>query len=289
MIDFGDFWQMPDYRQGMGNKNASGIARLGQMLDPMTYVPGINQTVNPIHEAGIQVADAGNRMLSPVVGAAQKFTEATTPGMRQFQNAVPITKDIDRFVRDKPVDAAAIAAATFFTAGAATPALSGAGGAGAVGAGTGGTLGAAGAGAATSALTPAFTSAAGTAAGAAPSALTTAAGAGGAGLGTLGSAGTAAGISALTPAFEGAGIAAGTGAASSAGSNLLNSFNNLIKPLRTAKNTFDRFGGDYVRNLKNFAEPDQEGQRQYKMAEQLAERIMNDKTQPDFSRFKKFR
>lgn len=269
---------MPDYRAGMGNKNASGIARLGQMLDPMTYVPGINQTVNPIHEAGIQVADAGNRMLSPVVGAAQKFTEATTPGMRQFQNAVPITKDIDRFVRDKPVDAAAIAAATFFTAGAATPALSGAG--------TGGTLGAAGAGAATSAVTPAFSSAAGTAAAAAPSALTSAAGAGGAGLGTLGSAGTAAGLSALTPAFEGASLAAGTGAAGTTGSNLLSSFKDFIRPLKTAKS---RIGGDYIDNLRSFAEPDREGERQYKLADQLAQRIMNDKTQPDFSRFKKFR
>jgi hypothetical protein len=280
-IDFGDFWQMPDYRQGMGNKNASGIARLARTLDPMTYIPGIKEVANPIHNLAEQGADFGNQVLSPVVGAAQKFTELTTPGLKQVQNAVPFVKDIDRFVRDKPVDAAAIAAATFFTAGAATPALTGAG--------TGGALGAAGSSAATSALTPAFTSAAGTAAGAAPSALTTAAGAGGAGLGTLGSAGTAAGLSALTPAFQGAGLAAGTGAAGSAGSNMLSSFNNLIKPLKTAKNTIDRFGGDYVKNLKNFAEPDREGERQYKLAEQLAERVINDKTQPDFSRFKKFR
>jgi hypothetical protein len=146
MINWGDWQQMPDYRQFIDqNKHKSVVGQLARTFDPMTYIPGVNQVANPIHDAGSAGITAANKALSPVVGAAQKFTEFTTPGLKQLQDAVPVTKDIDRFVRNKPLDAAAIAAATYFSGGAASGLLGGSG------AGAGSSLGAAG-GAAAGAL-----------------------------------------------------------------------------------------------------------------------------------------
>jgi hypothetical protein len=274
VIDYGNWAALPDYREGLQDKNQSGIARLGQMLDPSTYIPGINQITNPIHQGAEQIADSSNRALSPIVGAAQKFTNVITPGMSQLQNAIPTLKNIDTFVRDKPVDAAAIAAATFFSAGAATPYLAGAGtgaagglsaggaaategalaGTTAGGAGALGGLGAAGTAAGEAALTPAFSGLASTAGSAAP--------------GLLGSTGTAALNSALTPALASIGTAAPSGVGS-----LLNTFNTAIKPLKT--------GYKYGKNLNSFSHGDTEGQRQQNMANAFNEQVLNNNPTPD--------
>jgi hypothetical protein len=142
MINWGDWRQMPDYRQFINqNKHSSPVAQIARALDPTTMIPGAQAIANPIHDAATAGIETGNKVLSPVVGAAQKFTEMTTPGLKQVQNAVPITKDIDRFVREKPIDAAGIAAATYFSGGAAGGMFGGAGGAGA---GAGSSVGAMG-------------------------------------------------------------------------------------------------------------------------------------------------
>lgn len=149
-INWGDYRQMPDYRQFIDpNKHKSPVAQIARALDPTTSIPGVQAIANPIHDAATAGIESGNKALSPLVGAAQKFTEATTPGLKQVQNAIPFTKDVDRFVRDKPLDAAGIAAATYFSGGAAGGMFGG--GAGAGGAAGTGAMGAAG-GSAASAL-----------------------------------------------------------------------------------------------------------------------------------------
>jgi hypothetical protein len=274
-INYGDWQSMPDYRD-MSNKNASSIARLGRALDPMTYIPGIKEVVNPIHDVAEAGADGVNQVLSPVVGALQEVGSFITPGLKQTEKMLGLG-GLNRFIRDKPLDAAAIAAATFFSAGAATPALTGAATGGTLGAaGTaagssvlaGGTtagaagsgLGAAGSAAATSAITPAFSSGAIAAGSAAPTA--------------LGVSGTAAATSALTPALASLGTA---GTAPTAAGSLLNTFkgaydtlsnNPIYKGFKTAKS--------YKDNLSGFETPDFEQNRNFELSNQLAQRILND-------------
>lgn len=268
-FDYSDWQKMPNPAEGYQNPHRAAFGGILRALDPMTYIPGIKEVANPVHDAGEQLVTGVNTVLSPVIGAAQKVTETITPGLKQFQDAVPITKDIDRFVRDKPFDAAALAAATFFSGGAATPALTGTASAG--------SLGAAGAGAATSAITPALAS---------TGAATT-------GAGALGAAGTAAGQAALTPAFAsglGATTAAAPGILGATGTaalnaaipstygalsssipsaSLLNTFKTNIKPLKAKLSR----ANDYYSNFKNFAQPDQNEIRRKQIEDQLMQNI----------------
>jgi len=283
LINWGDYQNMPDYREGWQDPHQSGVARIGRALDPTTYIPGLNQISNPIHTMAEGAADTSNAALSPVMKAADRFTEKTTPGLKQLRSSVPGMEGITNFVNNKPVDAAAIAAATFFSGGAAANALGGAGAAGGVGTSAAGApLGSAGTAAATNALTPAAFTAAGGAGGsafAAPassllsagqaagmSALTPAGYASGAsalsapisGAGLLGTTGTQAGLAALTPSFMGQGASSGVLEA--------------IKPYaQKAMQVKDQYS-----TLKNYGMPDQNKVMNDRMQRDLAERIKND-------------
>jgi hypothetical protein len=211
-----------------------------------------------------------------------KFTETTTPGLKQLRSAVPGMEGITNFVNNKPVDAAAIAAASFFSGGAAANALGGAGAAGGAGVGTsaaGAPLGSAGTAAATNALTPAAFTAGGSAF-AAPvsplmsagqaagmSALTPAGYASGAsalsapiqGAGLLGTTGTQAGLAALTPSFMGQGASGG---------GVLEAIKPYAQKAMQVKDQYDTF--------KNYGMPDQNRVMNDRMQTDLAERIKND-------------
>jgi hypothetical protein len=279
-INWGDYQQMPDYRAGWIDKNRNAFGGLLRTFDPMTYVPGLNAPANAAHDIGGNFVSGVNRILSPVVGAAQDFTQATTPGMKQVQQATGM-EGIDRFVRDKPFDAAALAAASFFTGGAAAEALgpsaaaaapAASGGAGAMG----GMSSASAAGSA--AITPAFQSGAvagsGLGAGAAGSTTGSLVGAssitpalssgayggmaGAAGASTLGTAGTAAATGLLTPSMNTLGT----------GTGLMGS----LKPYTDGANTADRFR----RNFNNVSQPNQDEARLRKQQNALAQRIIDD-------------
>jgi hypothetical protein len=278
-INWGDYQQMPDYRAGWVDKNKNAFGGLLRAMDPMTYAPGIGVTANAAHDAGGEFVSGVNKALSPVVGAAQDFTQATTPGMKQVQQSTGMD-GIDRFVRDKPFDAAALAAASFFTGGAAANAM-GAGSAAAPaasgGAGAMGGMSSASA-AGSAAITPAFQSGAvagsGLGAGAAGSTTGSLVGAssitpalssgayggmaGAAGAGTLGTAGTAAATGLLTPSMNTLGT--GTG------------FMGSLKPYTDGANTADRFR----RNFNNVSQPNQDEARLRKQQNALAQRIIDD-------------
>lgn len=254
MINWGDFWQMPDYRQfQQPNKNRSIVAELGRTLDPMTHIPGIKEIANPIHDAAQWGADTGNRLLSPVVGAANQVTDFITPGLKQLRRAVPMLENVHQFVQNKPVDAAAIAAATYFSGGAAAKAFAPAmGGAGAGGTGTAAApLGAANTAAASNAITPtAFTQGAG--------AFTTQAAAP-ASYGALGATGTQAGMAMLTPKLS---------------TGLLGTLKPIVSKLATGKQYFDNLSS-FANAQPNMGDPMQQANMQ------LAERIRNDQMNPE--------
>lgn len=142
MINWGDWSQMPDYRQFMSQKGKSPIAQLARTFDPMTHVPGVNQVANPIHDAATAGIESGNRLLSPVVKAAHGLTDVITPGLKQVREQVPMMQNIHRFAETNPVDTAAIIVGSIFSGGA----LGGAAGGGAGSAGTGAATGAGSAG-----------------------------------------------------------------------------------------------------------------------------------------------
>jgi len=278
LINWGDYQNMPDYREGWQDPHQSGVARMGRALDPTTYIPGLNQISNPIHSMAESTADASNAALSPVMKGLDKFTETTTPGLKQLRSSVPGMEGITNFVNNKPVDAAAIAAASFFSGGAAAKAFPALGGAGVGTSAAGAPLGEAGTAAATNALTPAaFTTggsafaapvsplmSAGTTAG--MNALTPAGYTAGAsalsapiqGAGLLGTTGTQAGLAALTPSFMGQGASGGVLEA--------------IKPYaQKAMQVKDQYS-----TLKNYGMPDQDRAMNDRMQTDLAERIKND-------------
>lgn len=277
-VDWGDWQQMPDYRAGWKDKHKSGITELGRALDVTTYIPGLNKVSDFIHEGTGRVVSAGNEYLSPVVKAIHKYT------LPDYQlNKNNFIGDIHRFSEEKPIDALGVAAATYFTAGAATGAASGAAsGAGAASGGAGG-LGAAGTTAAGTAITPTFASGAAGAggavtAGAGASAITPAFTAAGLSLapeaaaaGGLGAAGTAAANSMLTPAFA----SWGTGAT---GGGLLSS-------VKDAYNTINK-ADSYRSNLQRFANNNgpTDRQRYNAQAGQMADRILNAGSQPQTAR-----
>ena len=274
MMDYGQWYNTPDYREGWQDPHASGIARLTKALDPATMIPGWGQAVaQPMHDLAIQGADIGNRALSPIVGGAQDFTNVITPGLKQAEKSTGMS-GIQNFIRNKPVDAAAIAAATFFSGGGATSGLSGAPAASTTG-GAGGLYSAGAAG--TEAITPAFESGAasglgtGTTAGTTTGSLaganaitpTFASGsypgiAGASAPGMLGTAGTAAANSALTPSFMGSGSALG------------NTFNTL----KTANN--------YRKNLSNFSTKDNSNEVRQQNDNAVVENMLNNNEVPKF-------
>jgi len=255
---------MPDYRQFIApDKHSSPVAKIARALDPMTSIPGLNKVPNKIHDAATAGIEGGNRALSPAIGAIQEGVEFTTPGLKQLKQKVPIIEDIDRFIRDKPVDAAGIAAASFFSGGAA-------GGAAAGGAGTGAGAGAAGA-AGAGASSPLIAGAAGTTS-ALSQALPAAAGAG------LG----AGAASPLVAGAAGTTSALGSGLASLTAGNpgLLASLKAAIAPAQP----YIKAGlkaKDIAGNLSNFAGPDLEKEGQRKQALMMAERIRNDQNNPE--------
>lgn len=258
MINYGDWQNMPDYREGWVDKHKNAFGDLLRAMDPMTYIPGVNVVANAVHDVGDEFVTGANRVLSPIVKGTNQVLEATTPGVKQLHEAVPMLGNINRFIEDKPFDAAALAAATFFSGGAAANAM-GAAAAPAASGGAGAMGGMASAGAAGSAaITPSFMSgaAAGGGIGAGVAGSTTgalvganaitpalASGtyggiAGASGLGTLGTAGTAAGMSALTPAFASMGGAVSYGAMDTA-----KSFMNKAMEANRYRKNFSQFSG----------------------------------------------
>jgi len=223
-IPTGQWQDSPDPNAGWRDPHRSGIAALGRILDPVSYIPGLKVIPEAVDKYVTQpVTDTANRVLSPIVGAVQAVEHKINPISNYLDKNVGIIQGINQFARDKPADTLGILAASFFGGGAlagaassaAAPAASGAAGA------SGGATSAGAAGSA--AITPAFQSgalAAETAAGAGsagsltgslagassitPSSLAFASPgiAGAAPSGTLGLAGTQAAMSALTPALS---------------------------------------------------------------------------------------
>jgi hypothetical protein len=182
--------------------------------------------------------------LSPEIKQVNKLTGSTGEGLRNF-------------VKNKPVDTAAILAASFFGAGVAGGGASSAGGAA-----SGSSLGAAGDAAATSAITPTLASA-GTAAGEGAAASSA--------HGILGAAGTAA-LDSSIPSTYGALSASSPSYLGS----LLNTFKTYTKPLKTAKRYTDM-----AQNVNSFAQNQpNERDRMNALSDQLAQRIINDQQTP---------
>lgn len=273
-INWGNWQELPDYRAGWKDKHKSSISGIAKALDVTTYIPGANKVSDFVHEGADRVLTTGNQVLSPIVKfATDGSNKITGGGERKINSALGLEGAYD-FIREKPVDALAVAAATYFTGGALGGAAAGGGGSAAGGAAAGGTgtLGAAGTTAAGTAITPAFASTAtgaGVTAGAGAGAITPAFAASGlsiapaAASGGLGAAGTAAANSLLTPAFASYGGA-------SAGGGLLSSAKNLYGKFSSGKN--------YLDNIKTVADSDKSPTDRdiYNMqATDLAERIRN--------------
>jgi hypothetical protein len=233
----------------------------------MTYIPGIREVANPIHDVATAGISLGNQVLSPIVKTVNKGLETITPGVKWLHENTALG-GINEFIENKPLDALGIAAATYFSGGAASKALGG-------GASTG--IGAGSSAVGSSAITPTFASgagatAAGTTAGAGASAITPAFASSGlsiapaAASGGLGAAGTAAANSLLTPAFASWGGASGAG---------------LLSGVKGAYNKFNQVD-KYRQNLDRFAknEPN-ERDRMNNQAGQLAERIIQQEQVPD--------
>jgi len=264
-INFGN-WQETEKLTGSNtwqDPHHSGIADLGRKLDVMTYVPGLNALPNTVHDIAIPVASAVNQYASPVVGVAQEINRYANPWIKTIKKSAPGAYDyingIEEYAHQKPGDAAAVAAATYFTAGAATEAVAGAGAAAAPAASGGaeavGGLGAgaeAGIGAAAgNAITPTFASGAVDAGMAGASA----------GTGTLGAAGTAAGAGMLTPSF-------GAGGASS--------FMNSIRPIMDKVKTVN----SYKNSLSSQTTPNNDRINANNQADNLTRSILNSGNAP---------
>lgn len=275
-INWGDYQKMPDYREGWRDPHASGIGGLLKTLDVGSYIPGLKEVHNRVDDATTQNLTEANRALSPVVKGINQGLDVIDPTAKWLKKNTYLG-DINNFVEEKPADALAVAAATYFSAGAATEAAAGAGataapaasgGAGATGGMAGASSTAASGTAGISALgseaiTPALSSTAG-----AQISNAAAAGAAATGYGGLGAAGTAAGSAMLTPAFA----SLGTGAA---GSGLLNS----------AKNIYSKFNkyDQYRSNISKFAgNQHSERDRMNAQAGALADRILNEYQPTDY-------
>jgi hypothetical protein len=275
-----DYTKTPDYREGWQDPNKSAI---GGLVGSTFGVDPTNWGSSPATgELALMntVLTGANRVLAPVLSAEAAGPGQADPIRQTLSHVDPEThKSYQSWWNNHGGDIAAIAAATYFTGGAAGKAIAAsesaapAAGAGAVEGAAGGTAslgtagaaaitpelayggGAAGAGAAGSttgslvgagAITPAFASGAygGTA--------------GAFGSGTLGAAGTAAATNALTPSLASLGTAAETSV--------------LGKVINAAKqaNKFDK----YRSNIMKVANPNQANLEQTKQ-QQLAQIIMD--------------
>lgn len=274
MIDWSDWQQMPDYRKE--NRHSSVIGELARTFDPMTYIPGVKEVANPIHDVATQGITLGNQLISPVIGKAVEFTNATNP-LAKFLDEQTQVGGVTEFIKNKPLDAAGIVAGTFFSGGALGGAM---GGGGALGGATGAasaapaasTVGGAGGTAAlqaasANAITPAL--AAPVTAGSTTGSLLSAnaispalasgtygGAAGASGLGTLGTAGTAAANSML-PSTYGALVAS------------------QPSLWTQAKGLYDKFNSvdKYRSNLSKFSQNKDDPNRE---ADAIAQRIISD-------------
>ena len=102
----------------------SSIADIGEMFDPTSWFAP--KAINP-HTYAKPIASFTNEVLSPIVKPLNRFGTMITPGKAWIDDQIPLAKKWNDVVENRPLDAAAIAAATYFTGGA----LAGAGGAGA--------------------------------------------------------------------------------------------------------------------------------------------------------------
>ena len=276
MVDYGSLWQdMPDYRE-FSNSHQSAIGSIARALDPMTYIPGVDIFANKAHDAATAGITAGNTALSPLVGGAIDITNKIDPALGFVHKAVPQTQEIDNFVRNKPVDAAGIAAATYFSGGAASGLFEGAG----AGTAAAGSLGAGADAAAANAITPVGLTAG-------ESAIAAPVGGAATGLGTIGASGLETGANLLTPASFAGSSSAAPGLLGATGSQfasnaitpsfmqlggktpgLLDSFQPAFKALKTAN--------DYKSNLQNFSQPDNSKQNKLRAEMALSDKILND-------------
>ncbi|MGZ8270723.1 MAG: hypothetical protein ACXWT5_06030 [Methylophilus sp.] len=205
-----------------GTSHDSGIAAMGANFDPTHHLfqkTGL-KAIDP-HTYAIPIADKSNKYLSKVVKPVHRLATKVDPLSNYLDKNVGLMHQWNQTVENRPVDAAAIVAATIFSGGALAGAGSGAGAAGAAGTSgatlaapaasgvAGSSIGGLGAGVGASAITPTFASGLGAAG------VSGAGSIGGGGLlaasgtGTLGAAGTSAlGATFATPAsMGGAGLA----------------------------------------------------------------------------------
>lgn len=247
-VDWGDYKTMPDYREGWSNPHSSPVTDIHRALSPDTYAPGfLGELANGRLDVEQQRHETANQVLSPIVGFLQDGQDKVLPYHKQFHHWVGLD-GIDRFIREKPADAAAIAAATYFTAGAAGS-LADSGTAGATASADAGSTGltASQTAQAANAITPAFESGSYSVA---ASSVPTAAEA------------------AITPAFESSLLAPTTAAATPTSSWF-----------STAKNAFGKFNSvdSYRSNIQRFAnnQGPTERERSNAQAAAIGDRILN--------------
>jgi hypothetical protein len=252
------------------NAHESGVARLGEMLDPTSHLlKAAGMEKYSPHRAGNYLADKTNEYLSPISKPIVDFEVANNPISNWADKNIGFIHGANQLSSNKPGDMAAIIIGSIFSGGAAAGAMGGAGG-GATGAAANAGMSAASSGAASSAITPAFASAGSTAGAGAGSALgagaagsitpafaSGAAGAAGAGLssglGTLGATGLQAASQAITPALT----SLGTAPATSFGQGLMNIYDKVSS-----------FNNKYIKTARQFQEmsnPDT-GERQTQFA-----------------------
>lgn len=263
-FDYGNWQNMPNPNEGYVNPHQSGIARLGRMLDPTSHiVSAIGGNDAPqVHDVLEKVADYSNEAISPVMGFVMQGEETLNPYIKEINKSQGT--GLRNFVKNKPVDTAAILAASFFGGGAA------AAGAGSGGTAAAGTLGAAGQTAANAAITGASTTGAASGLGAAGSAAVTPAFASGLGAttvtapGVLGATGTAALNAAIPSTFPA--LSAST---PGAGQSLLNMYNAKVKPIKSKVGK----AWDVYSNFSDFAGDDPNEARRKQIEDQLIQGI----------------
>ena len=300
---WGDWRKMPDYREGWSDPNSSAI---GGLIGNTFGVDQNNPVTGELFVLN-RVLSGANQILAPVLKAESEGPGQADPIRQTLSQVAPEThKQYQDWWNNHGGDVAAIAAATYFTGGAAGAALqsgegaAGAGGAGAAaaaapaasgGAGAaGGTAGLSAAGAA--AITPELAYAGGAAGGLAG------AGGGAAAGGLAGAAGSTTGsllaANAITPALSTIGLeAAGPGIAGAAGSGTLGTAgsaaaSNAVTPylasigegsqgisaLGKAAQAI-RYGNTYRSNIMNLMKTDSHADLNRNKQLQLAEIIAN--------------
>jgi len=100
---------------GGGESHNSNVARMGQQYDIIGNL--LPKSVNP-HTYLTPIADKGNEYLGKVTKPVNKFNTMITPGKAYLDDNVPILKAWNQTVENRPIDAAAIAAASIFGGGA---------------------------------------------------------------------------------------------------------------------------------------------------------------------------